>query len=214
MKDLLEFDIHLNKDFMRDLYHVQDLVRFSYETTKFSHIIYKNKEYYPRTNKWYRGPTPRPESKHDRDEECDGYYECQTNPSIYPKKSSEPEYVIEYDYNKLDDEPEEPYKIPKLIKKIGKCKIHNISISGYDAIIIKNIAGVNGDHRGSDHCKVYLRYHSSVELKCPVKMTDFIESLYKIKSHKFDEWYEMYLRSNITIKKNKLIISIDFDHGS
>jgi hypothetical protein len=35
-----------------------------------------------------------------------------------------------------------------------------------------------------------------------------------LKSHKFDNWYELYCGTKYTQKKNLVTIELEFDHGS
>lgn len=100
---------------------------------------------------------------------------------------------------------------------------------GIDSIIINNKVGINNDHRGSDHLmfdgnspklkkNVGLPFTVSKKLENPC-LKQFIDSLYLIKSHKFDKWYEMFTdvgvsKSTDDNEKIHFDVYIDFDHGS
>ena len=46
-------------------------------------------------------------------------------------------------------------------------------------------------------------------------MHDLIIALYKVKSHKFDDWYEMFTSvKNHQITNTCIYIEVDFDHES
>ena len=74
---------------------------------------------------------------------------------------------------------------------IAKNGIHNVILKGFNSIYIHNSFGVNEDHRGSDHCEVKLPQETKVRFRNSVSLYDFIIGFIRIKSHKFDTWYEL-----------------------
>jgi hypothetical protein len=87
----------------------------------------------------------------------------------------------------------------------------------YDGtIILHNNSGFNHDYRGSNekYCRAPLEYRNKIKLIKPT-FGEFLKALYLLKSHKFDDWYELYCSSDVICNKNKTItINLHFDHGS
>lgn len=102
----------------------------------------------------------------------------------------------------------------ELINNIECIEMPNIILKNVDFILLTNKDGYNEDHRGSDHCKVKLDFHKTYKVKCPINLEDFFKALYRMKSHKWDSWYELYIDSIITLNHNTLCIDLHFDHGS
>lgn len=115
--------------------------------------------------------------------------------------------------------PLNPKKTNKFIHykiKIDKTmKDHLMFPKNYKVTLI-NKSGINYDHRGSNHTKIELDFHTSWELK-DNRYKTFVHGLYRIKSHKFDRCYELFLYiTNVEVdRENKTIkIVLKFDHGS
>lgn len=82
-------------------------------------------------------------------------------------------------------------------------------------ILLSNVAGRNNDHRGSDHCRVHLAMKKYQMLTLPCSLSDLAQACYRIKSHKFDKWYELYSGiTSIKISNNCMYVGVNFDHGS
>jgi hypothetical protein len=77
-----------------------------------------------------------------------------------------------------------------------------------------NPSGVNDDHRGSDHTKIVLDFHTNYLLDVNPTLEQFAEACYRIKSHKFDYNYEMYCGVSTICDFNSLTMNFSFDHGS
>lgn len=83
-------------------------------------------------------------------------------------------------------------------------------------VTLINKCGIDYNHRGSDHTDIELDFHEKWVLKDNFYKT-FVDGLYRIKSHKFENNYEMFGGiDNVEIdRENKTIeIYFDFDHGS
>jgi hypothetical protein len=127
------------------------------------------------------------------------------------------ECIIEEYYENADDNTKDMV-FSKLIELFDKININStIEFIGYDEIVLKNKRGINHDTRGTrDNIK--LPYHESYVINNPMTLEELFVGYHKIKSHKFDYWYELFI--NIEIKFNKindvdtLAIYCDFDHGS
>lgn len=84
--------------------------------------------------------------------------------------------------------------------------------------------GVNSDTRGTRPLDSHLKFHPSYTIERDHRITlhDFIIASYKIKSHKFENWYELISRAKtVTISKaqgtkagSAMTIDIGGDHGS
>jgi hypothetical protein len=86
------------------------------------------------------------------------------------------------------------------------------SICFVDIEYIRNVSGPNKDTRGMKHNEEKLPWFEEIKLeKNKIYTLDEVAELYfKIKSHRFDCWYEMF--GGAKIKDNKLLFN--FDHGS
>ena len=81
-------------------------------------------------------------------------------------------------------------------------------------INLKNENGVNKDHRGSDHTRIILDFHDNFNLPKNCTLQEFADGCYRVKSHKFYHWYELYVGASIEQSEKKLNIHLGFDHGS
>ncbi len=98
----------------------------------------------------------------------------------------------------------------KFLKKHGNnIKVFANQITNLE---IQNEAGINYDHRGSTHCKLGgdNLFEDTVEISLPCTIVQFAEALFRIKSHKWDYYYELY--SSADYDDGTLLL--DFAHGS
>jgi len=99
----------------------------------------------------------------------------------------------------------------------------DISLDSYvylpNNICLINTEGINDDDRGTENAELeFGDFHPRWRLnKGLYKVYDLANAFYKIKSHKFDNWYEM-VQSIHTYRFNKrndcIVISFSVDHGS
>lgn len=151
------------------------------------HVIVDGVKYYNHENKWY--------GRHPDDESnirCDTYW-CRfsTKTVEYDKMT----FVLKSDDEDLNEEV-----FPKEIEKIT----------------LINISGTNEDHRGSDHVDIDLNLWDEIDLGGNT-LGDLATGFFCVKSHKFDNWYELYCgvkRIEWNEETKTLEISIWFDHGS
>jgi hypothetical protein len=204
--------IKLNKEI------VEDLFRYIADATTFSHVIFNGLPYYERTNMWGSDlPSGIERLSYDVDVECKGYWsgECESagEDIINPKNSDKVSYVIKY----LDTGAiigREDVNDEDFIKKMPDYDSEKVLLVGYKKLIVRNPVGVNRDHRGSDHCKIKLKYHKAIIKKDYITLRELCDIFYKIKSHKWDNHYEMYCGVDVHMGKSTLTIEADFDHGS
>jgi hypothetical protein len=213
------------------------IIRYIYKLAQIRFIKYNSKLYFQMTNKW-NGGIPKNISQEEKellgheDCSCDGYWddECKllnkkwkkTNPS-----SSELEYIYNYDEGALKVVCQDIHKSIKIpLKKIHnfifdlksnpETQVSSIKFLVSKPLIITNPNGINTDHRGSNHTKLILPFVSNVTLGEKFTFKDLINTMYQIKSHKFDYWYEFYCAVIISSKKNSpdIKINVSYDHGS
>lgn len=89
----------------------------------------------------------------------------------------------------------------------------------YNTIDIANIRGINSDSRGVKKLDWHLLYKPVLNIvpengSNHITLLQFVDSLYDIKSHKFENWYELYCGCDALLNSNTLIILCDYDHGS
>jgi len=84
---------------------------------------------------------------------------------------------------------------------------------GFDKLIIKNNYGRNGGHKGSDHCNVFLQMHNKVSMRKYLTLYDLAIAYYKLKSHKWDDYYEEFGWATTVIHKGTIEVSLVFDHS-
>lgn len=199
-------------DELKSILH--DLIKFCYNTTEIRYVTYKDRKYYNSTNQWYdRKEEPGDENRdYDPNMECENYDSDCDFDKIYPKKSDKVQYIIEY--NKKLTNWNDDYVNTDLIRKILHIGPEKVLLTGLDFISVDNHRGVNPDHRGSDHCKIYLECYDTFRMGCPIDLLTFANNLYRIKSHKWDKWYELFCGVVLINNKDSLRIIMEFDHGS
>ena len=91
--------------------------------------------------------------------------------------------------------------------KIGNCK----------HLILKNQEGINRDRRGIKDLDWILKFYPiyAIERRSCISLHDIIIACYKVKSHKFENNYELiYGASIVEHIGNTLEITMDVEHGS
>ena len=208
-----------------DTQKLSDLFLYVYSKTRFSHILFNGLPYYQYTHPWRKYLSMKSRPSYDPDIICDYHHKLLVScaPSIYPSETDTVKYVIK----PYDDENEVPelvpidcnrtfpplYYDPKFADELVKYDSHKILLIGYTTMKIRNISGFNSDHRGSDHCQIFLKFYDKFVIHGPITLDKFIDVSYKIKSHKFDNWYEFFWGIYVTKNNNDLSVSVQFDHG-
>jgi hypothetical protein len=141
------------------------------------------------------------------------------------KNLLEQDLKIANKYFTIDDYKRIINPMKKEIKKYG---YNTQCFDPNKRVILHNVKKINRDKRGTTYLdiistklnknKLRLNFHKEWELEDNTLLS-FLEGLYQIKSHKFDNWYELFsgVSSYLEEKfygKNILHIFIDFDHGS
>lgn len=136
----------------------------------------------------------------------------------------------DYDDNDFDSEDEEiynskdkqllkitnkkPNEIISQISKLNLFQTNEIKFISNKNIKIINRNGFNKDHRGSDHTLLKLPFVSEVDLGKEFTLYDLLVSNSNLKSHKFENWYELYCGTDSIQTNNSIIVRLNFDHGS
>jgi hypothetical protein len=84
-------------------------------------------------------------------------------------------------------------------------------------VALSNHRGDNDDARGIRYLdwKLYYWKEFDVYNESGITLHDLIIAAYKIKSHKFDAWFELFCNINsLRIDDDSLHIGTKFDHGS
>ena len=191
---------------------IGDLFRYIADTTEFDHVIYNGSHYYEKSNQWQNTDVDnRP--LHDEDEDCELYMERIFNcgAKIFPNADDVVKYVFKMDPENYEDGS---FVNVDFVNKISGINPKKILLVGYKKLIIRNPHGINYDHRGSTHCNIYLKMHDEITTKKVISLYRLCNYFYKIKSHKWDKWYELYCRVKTSNVNGVITVDTIFDHGS
>lgn len=155
---------------------------------------------------------------HNKECDLDDVYDMNGCPKIRAKKiqpSQTPTYNCNWDGSEVDsyfcDKPD----IIELNAQLDNYDVNQIFFENFDSITFKNIRGMNTDHRGADHCDLALKFEPTISMTQTFSLDQLIQIYFRLKSRKFDHWYELYCGCKKVSKKNKNIeVCISFDHGS
>lgn len=210
------------------------LIQFWDQNTCIEKVLYDEKEFYERTNKWIekeKGPFVRP--VHDPDIKCSSYTkECEAPPTIFPEDPENVKYQIKVsgaDINEnleCEEECEEECRSKDIKRETLKYWVDKISTwcttyplteivlwsKNIEKLYIINPHGKNNDHRGSDHCQIALPFEQILKIELPINLQDLYSALYTLRSHKWDRNYELYTGCKVNLKEEKVVLK--FDHGS
>lgn len=95
----------------------------------------------------------------------------------------------------------------------GQALLNNIWFR-LDTLTLFNSVGVNHDHRGSDHVAIRLPWAPQTDLNGPFTMKQLADAVFTLKSHKWDNNYEMFCSSTVTFRDGHCQVGLVFDHGS
>jgi hypothetical protein len=100
------------------------------------------------------------------------------------------------------------------IKKNPNSKMKHIQFRINKNITFYNKTGVNDDIRGSNNMELLLKFCSSYDLDRVFTMHDLCSALHHLKSHKLDNYHELYSNIDIEYIGNTYHASLRFEHGS
>jgi hypothetical protein len=183
------------------------LIEFVYCTTEIQYIVTKKGK-----TRNIRDTLLRNSPIYNKMESNMNYYFA-FNPILY-------KYDSIHDYDSINDiEDPESHIMIELINllKYDKYGLKDITFTCKYAIKLVNKAGINDDERGhqNDISGVRLKFVSRYILLPNFTLLDFVFACYRIKSCKFNTWYELYCGvGEIKKSKNTLKVYVNFDHGS
>lgn len=203
---------------------LRDVTSLMMRTTMCIGGEYNGSIYEELPNMWSEGENLNAEQKK---KVCDGYDECEAEYDVIEPDEDKPVRIL-WKFNAdirgeiddmlkgaYDDDPKYIFKdndgVIDYLTSLPKVDTSRQFFDG--TVVLKNPHGVNDDHRGSDHCEIELPFFSSRKLTDPT-FEQFVASLYKLKSHKFDTNYEMYCGSKVSRRRGDYYVNLTFDHGS
>lgn len=90
-------------------------------------------------------------------------------------------------------------------------------LKGVTSVDLFNEAGINTDSRGvrAMDWKLYFWSMFDIERKTGIRLHDLIICAYKIRSHKFENWYELFGDiQSVSLEDGELSLIVNYDHGS
>ena len=189
------------------------------EQCTFRYITYRGEKYSSGTTHWY---TNTHKNSH-KPEECHGHDECDHRRVLFDGTQLDLVFTIStpktinkrniHDFETCDS------KIRKLILNFWNTEKE---FTTSKTIMLVNASGLNEDHRGSDHFSFgsdttihELPFTKTRNLGSSVSLESVVDAVYRIKSHRTDNWYELFCRVDKMIHtKNRIEIELKFDHGS
>lgn len=104
-------------------------------------------------------------------------------------------------------------KIIEVFQEIVKNKdLENIHFCTNKPIIMRNQTGICDEHRGSNHTKLKLKFYDKVLLSKQFTLLDFVINCYKLKSHKFDKYFEHCEYIDLVENTDCYVLSLYFKH--
>ncbi|BCS83705.1 hypothetical protein QLL95_gp0418 [Cotonvirus japonicus] len=147
-----------------------------------------------------------------------------------PNPMTDDKYIYKFKYNYDFMNGNEDTYNKKLLKELNEYLTNEspkkLKLEGIVKLTLMNDCGVNEDDRGTQPLDSKLHFWPEYVIYNDKNITfhDLIIASYKIKSHKFENWYEMYcsrlnefyvLKNSDGKKINKEILAVvAFDHGS
>ena len=198
---------------------IEGLFLYINECTQFSHVVHNNRAYYEMSNTWGSPPKKSQRPKHDPDIKCDEYMDpdkCAGRPTIWPKNSDTLKYKIKYlGEDCLDEKLFTDAKIDiKPIEQLMRYNPRKVILHGFDNLYLKSSNRASDDHRGSNHCKVFLDFMTEKSTDAPIRLHDLVLSFYEFKQNKWNKWYELFCGVSIKKKNGDLTLTFAYDHGS
>lgn len=204
-KYILDID-NLNIDELKMFFDM--LIKFCYTTTDIKYVLYKSSFFTKKDKNKKETPKYIPKNQNDVN------YEFVYNKNIKLSDFKDCFASFGNDKNKKTE-----FNIFKNLLKTFKYDINNVFIKSKRDITLFNISGINKDKRGSDlyKCDVLLPFYDTLTIVPKnnlISINELYTSFYKIKSNKFDKWYELYGCISQMIVQSYIYLEIEYDHGS
>ena len=152
----------------------------------------------------------------DDEDDDDNDYRYDLTFVSYPKPDDKYIYKFNDQLNFYGDVDDELY-ITEIHKYLAKYSPKRLRIKGIKSLYLSNHRGVNSDARGVKMLDWKLHYWEEygVGNDNDITFDQLIIALYKIRSHKFERWYETFCRINSTsLDGTSLTLDLKFIHGS
>lgn len=188
---------------------LQFIIHWILNNTEFVGVQQNGVTYKELSNAWSKATNTEENNTH----ECTGYFECNANIQ-HIECDPHAKWLWNYSLNSNYQYDKDSGIVYPESKQVWSClNTHLNEIFIFGTITLINKDGVNPDHRGSDHCLISLPFDKELVLINPT-FDQFVIALYRLKSHKFDTWYELYIKSIVTAQANGYECELTYDHGS
>jgi hypothetical protein len=200
-----------------DLINIDYAIEYVFEyvsrVTSFHHIEFNGLPHYETETEWkLHNIKERP--SYDVDIPCNGNQICGRKPMIYAKNHDKIKYILEFDYSEKNILSIDDSKYNNFVSHIASYKLRNILLVGFNKLIVKyDNDSRTKDHRGLDHCKVYLPIYNNVCMRKYATLYDLATAYYKLKSHKWDNKYEQFCYAETKTHEKDVKVFIGFYHG-
>uniref|UniRef100_A0A6C0C8V8 Uncharacterized protein n=1 Tax=viral metagenome TaxID=1070528 RepID=A0A6C0C8V8_9ZZZZ len=88
------------------------------------------------------------------------YDQCKQWPIIDPQRDDKIKYILKHNKENIFSNADAKYN--DFASQVSCYEIKNMLLVGFDELSFTNKYGQNKDHRGSNHCNVYLPMHINV----------------------------------------------------
>ena len=128
-------------------------------------------------------------------------------------------YIYQFDPDLSQSYFGDCYFIKKLHKYLIKKSPRKLKLGNLDQLSVHNVhpRGINDDARGVRYMdwRLYFWRKYGIEKINGITLHDLIIAVYKVRSHKFENNYELYTGiENFSFDDDTLYLSLNFDHGS
>ena len=211
-KYIVDDVLHFTEEDARDEFNT--VIKFVYENIKLD---------YDKMAKENKNLIKGDEYDHEEDYnwECRGMqYDCDGEHTVkYRYTISE-----KLDNYEIDDDDKNEYIKRKILNELVEYfldktkKLDDLKFT-FSRIRVDNMRGINEDPRGVRKLDWHLQYNYEVEVlpennNANITFQQFIDALYDIKSHKFENWYELYCGCDVLVDYTDMFVSCNYDHCS
>ncbi len=153
---------------------------------------------------------------------CDNYHKPSMFTSHLMNSRHLPiSYYLSYHPNYADmDDMDHPSDIEIYNHLLSSFKPHQdlskFTVLSKDKATLHNSRGFNIDERGSDDSTHLMDFHLEWPLSEIFTVLELAEGLFRLRSHKWEHWYELYSRCKYEYSSahQGYVIKLIFDHGS
>jgi hypothetical protein len=220
------------------------LVGYIFDTTSLESVTYDGQVYCNRSNERYDRTKEVPQKVRDtcdEDVRCDFHFGDDASDCICTHERVQADNWEDITYNlshdnsvfdpsadDVDDEDDVPPatrdRIAEWLSEHKSATLDDVIFKTRFGIKLCNKSGENDDHRGLDHTKLQLDFHSTFDLPYSASgfsLRELAVICYRMKSHKFDYCYEQYGGASVSFERcvsfgerRNMVIQLYFSHGS